>query len=136
MDAYGHVNNVQFFRLLEEARVSAFIRPGTDGGPSLLDSGLVVAGARIDYLLPLVYRPAPVAVDLWVTAVAGASFDLGYEVLDGAQGQPGDPAVYARAETRMVAYDLAGDRPRRLTGDERERLAAWRDGPVRWRSRP
>jgi acyl-CoA thioester hydrolase len=134
MDAYGHVNNVQFLRLIEDARVVAFAATGSDEGGSLVDTGLLVARSEIEYLHPLVYRVAPVAIDLWVTDVAGASFEMGYEVLD--EGGGDEPAVvYARAETTMVIYDLVRHRPRRLAPEERQRLDAWLDGPVPWRHR-
>ncbi|HET9657313.1 MAG TPA: acyl-CoA thioesterase [Kineosporiaceae bacterium] len=136
MDAYGHVNNVQFLRLLEDARVSAFAARGSDDGGSVVDTGLLVARSEIEYLAPLVYRPAPVAIDLWVTAVAGASFDMGYEVLDEAGDDGGRPRVYARAETTLVLYDLVHDRPRRLSEKERITLQDWQDDPVAWRRRP
>jgi acyl-CoA thioester hydrolase len=128
MDAYGHVNNVQFLRLLEDARVVAFAAAGSDEGGDVVETGLLVARQQIEYLLPLVYRTAPVAIDLWLTDLQTASFDLGYEVLD-------DDRVYARAETTLVLFDRVNDRPRRMTPSERERLEAWRDRPVRWRHR-
>jgi acyl-CoA thioester hydrolase len=119
MDAYGHVNNVQFLRLIEDARVVAFAATGSDQGGSLVDTGLLVARSEID---------------LWVTDVAGASFEMGYEVLD--EGGGDEPAVvYARAETTMVIYDMVKHRPRRLAPEERQRLDAWLDGPVPWRHR-
>ena len=136
MDAYGHVNNVQFLRLLEDARVVAFAAAGSDEGGTVVDTGLLVARQQIEYVQPLVYRTAPVAIDLWLTDLATASFDLGYEVLDedtpDQEGQ-GPPKVYARAETTLVLFDRVNERPRRMTPAERERLEAWRDGPVRWR---
>jgi acyl-CoA thioester hydrolase len=148
MDAYGHVNNVQFLRLIEDARVIAFAATGSDQGGSLVSTGLLVARSEIEYLHPLVYRPAPVAIDLWVTEVAGASFEMGYEVLDD-EGtavpeteqshrhppMPKGEVVYARASTTMVVYDLEQHRPRRLSVEERQRLDDWRDGPVPWRHR-
>ena len=57
-----------------------------------------MARQQIEYLEPLLYRPAPVAIDLWLTDLQTASFDLGYEVLD-------DDASYARAETTLVLFD-------------------------------
>jgi acyl-CoA thioester hydrolase len=128
MDAYGHVNNVQFLRLLEDARVVAFAAAGSDEGGDVVETGLLVARQQIEYLHPLVYRTAPVAIDLWLTDLQTASFDLGYEVLD-------DDRVYARAETTLVLFDRVNDRPRRMTPSERNRLEAWRDVPVRWRHR-
>ena len=134
MDAYGHVNNVQFLRLLEDARVVAFAAHGSDEGGVVVETGLLVARSQIEYLQPLVYRTAPVAIDLWLTDLQTASFDLGYEVLDEEPEQPGvPPRVYARAETTLVLFDRVNDRPRRMTPTERERLEAWRDEPVRWR---
>ena len=135
MDAYGHVNNVQFLRLLEDARVVAFAAAGSDEGGSVVETGLLVARSQIEYLEPLVYRTAPVAIDLWLTDLQAASFDLGYEVLDEAGEGGSRPRVYARAETTLVLFDRVHDRPRRMTPPERERLEAWRDEPVRWRHR-
>jgi acyl-CoA thioester hydrolase len=157
MDAYGHINNVQFLRLLEDARVFTFGSQGAPGGGSLQATGLIVGRQEIEYLEPLVFRAQSVAIDLWVTAIGGADFDLGYEIRD---PDPGDPVavhtadgtpngagesvpaeppsvgkVYARAETMQVVYDLATASPRRLTPDERARLEGMRDEPVAWRRR-
>jgi acyl-CoA thioester hydrolase len=138
MDAYGHINNVQFLRLLEDARVVAFAAAGSDEGGSVVDTGVLVASQRIEYLKPLVFRPYPVAIDLWVTRMAVASFDLGYEVLDDAArddgaGQGGGPVIYARAETTLVLYDLTQHRPRRMRPAERVRLESWQGEPITWR---
>lgn len=131
MDAYGHVNNVQFLRLLEDARVVAFAQWfGPDR--SLLDEGVVVARHEIEYLAPLDFRPAPISVDIWATRISGASFDLAYEVRDPPEV---GMTMYARAETTLVAYDFATVSPRRLRQDERAVLAGVAGDPVpfRWR---
>jgi len=131
MDAYGHVNNVQFLRLLEDARVIAFEKWfGPDR--SLLDEGVVVARHEIEYLAPLDFRHAPISVDIWATKVSGASFDLAYEVRDPAEV---GMTLYARAETTLVAYDFATVSPRRLRPDERSVLEGVAGDPVpfRWR---
>ncbi len=135
MDAYGHVNNVQFLRLLEDARVLAFHGHDSDDGGDLLATGLLVARHEIDYLRPLHYRPAPVAIDLWVSDVAGASFEMCYEVLDDEGEYANAPIVYARAESTMVAFDLERNRPRRITEADRAQFARWHDGPVALRRR-
>lgn len=134
MDIYGHVNNVQFLRIMEEARVIAF-SDVADGDETLPATGLLVARTEIEYLNPLLYRPAPIAVDIWVTRVGAAEFDMAYEVLDRDATGSGTGAVYARAETMLVAFDLTTQRPRRLSADDRRRLAAWDDSPVRWKRR-
>ena len=131
MDAYGHVNNVQFLRLLEDARVIAFEQWfGPDR--NLLNEGVVVARHEIEYLAPLDFRHEPISVDMWATKISGARFDLAYEMRDPAEV---GMTLYARAETTLVAYDFATVSPRRLRLDERAVLKGLAGDPVsfRWR---
>lgn len=124
MDAYGHVNNVQMLRLLEDARVIGFADWfGQDR--SLLAEGVLVARHEIEYLYPMEFRYRPASVRMWCGEVAGASFQLAYEVTDGEVDDAGRPRVYARAESTMVAYDFASGAPRRLREDERDVLGAY-----------
>jgi acyl-CoA thioester hydrolase len=133
MDAYGHVNNVQFLRLLEDARVIGF-QEWFGQERSVLDQGVLVARHEIEYLAPLEFRHAPIAVDMWATRIGGASFDLAYEVRDPAQ--VGD-TLYARAETTLVLYSFADSSPRRLSATEMATLRSHEGDPVpfRWRRR-
>jgi acyl-CoA thioester hydrolase len=133
MDAYGHVNNVQFLRLLEDARVTGF-KEWFGQERSLLDEGVLVARHEIEYIAPLTFRHAPIAVEMWVTKMGGAGFDIGYDVRDPEEVGAGH---YARAETSLVVYDFAESRPRRMRPDEKEILGALRGEPVpfRWRGR-
>ena len=118
MDAYGHVNNVQNLRLLEDARVVGF-KEWFGQDRSLLEEGVIVSRHEIEYRAPLTFRHAPALVDMWVTRVHGAGFDLGYVVRDpdGVGEQ-----VYAIAETGLVLFDFASQRPRRLSADVKELL--------------
>ncbi len=118
MDAYGHVNNVEFLRLLEDARVYAF-RDWFGQERSLLIEGILVARQEIDYLAPLTFNYEPARITVWCSRISGASFDVGYAVQ-----QPGADLTYALAETTLVAYDLAASKPRRLQDFERESLQA------------
>jgi len=133
MDAYGHVNNVQFLRLLEDARVIGF-QEWFGQDRSLLDEGAVVARHEIEYLAPLDFRHAPISVDMWATKISGSSFILAYEVRDPAEV---GITLYARAETTLVAYDFVTASPRRLRPDERAALKGVSGDPVafRWRER-
>ncbi|MEU3861236.1 thioesterase family protein [Streptomyces sp. NPDC028722] len=115
MDAYGHVNNVVFLRYLEEARIDFLFRPDKD-----FKQGSVVARHEIDYKRQLVHRHAPVDIELWITEIRAASFTLSYEVKDG-------DLVYVRASTVIVPFDFEGQRPRRITAEEREFLREYMD---------
>ena len=115
MDAFGHVNNVHMARYLEQARVELLFG-GQPSGPTSMAEGVVLAELTIKYTAPLVYRPEPVQVDLWVTRIGGSAFDFAYEV-----GDAGGP-VYAEARSVQVPFDLGEQRPRRLTDEERRFL--------------
>ena len=54
-------------------------------------AGVLVAASEIKYLKPLFHRHTPVPIDVWVTRIGAASFNLAYEVHDHAA------ATYARA---------------------------------------
>jgi acyl-CoA thioester hydrolase len=123
MDAYGHVNNARYLTLFEEARTELIARVARDRyGLKNLLTGIVVGRHEIDYLRPIDYQPDPVRIEVWMEEVKNASFTVGYELFDHDGG-----AVVARARTRMVPYDLAAGRPRRLAPEEKEFLSSWLD---------
>jgi acyl-CoA thioester hydrolase len=122
MDAYGHVNNVTWLEYLQEARVDMFFTHAPQRGTDRLAEGVVVARAEIDYKRPLVFRPEPVRIEMWISAIGAAAFTADYEVLD--ITEDGRRIVYARAATVLVPITLGDGRPRRLTAQERQVLAA------------
>jgi acyl-CoA thioester hydrolase len=118
MDAFGHVNNSRYLTYLEEARVDLLVNTVGEHGEAMMRDGVLVAHHSIDYTAPLAFRPAPVLIDVWTQEIGGASFTVAYRVYDTATGGR-DEVVYATAFTRLVAYDLANGRVRRLTEGER-----------------
>ncbi|MDT0269215.1 thioesterase family protein [Streptomyces sp. DSM 44915] len=120
MDAFGHVNNVVFLRYLEEARIDFMFRLARQADSGAFTGGSVVARHEIDYRRPLVHRPEPVSVELWVSKLGHASVTVDYEVKD-------EQAVYVTARTVVVPYDLELGKPRRLTDDERSFLSHYLD---------
>jgi acyl-CoA thioester hydrolase len=130
MDAYGHVNNVEILRLVEEARVRV-IWSADDPAESLptavLDPGVgdvltVVARLETEYLAQMPYSRAPVEVEVWFGAIGGASFDMCYEVYSPAGMEP--RVLFARSVVTMVTVSAAEGRPTRLPESCR---AAWAD---------
>jgi acyl-CoA thioester hydrolase len=140
MDAYAHINNVQFLRLLEDARVIAF-RDWFDGGgagdKSLLDEGVLVSRHEIEYRRPLGFRHEPVEIQLWVSRIGGAGFDVAYIVTDpdGVDPAAGERRVYAVAETELALYDFTSESPRRMRPEERASLRAHEGEPAPFRRR-
>ena len=119
MDAYQHVNNVVYLRYLEEARVDWMFHHAAEAGvEGFAAFGTVVAKHEIHYRRPLVYRPEPVRVEVWVTAIATAQFTVAYEVRD-------DEAVYATASSVLVPFNIEGNHLRRLSQLEKDYLTAY-----------
>lgn len=129
MDAYGHVNNVQVVRMLEEARIAAFGPPRGAGLPgmkpavSLFDAvpeGVMslVVEHRIRYVRTLEYRNIPAVARVWIGALKGASFEIRYELVD-----PITDALCVRATTQLAFVDEATGRVVRLSQEQKELLA-------------
>ena len=128
MDAYGHINNVQVVRMLEEARIAAFGPPGGTGFPGVeppvglfneIPAGTLalVVEHKIRYVRTLEYRNIPAVVQLWIGALKGASFDIHYLVQD-----PVTREDCVRATSHLAFVDEATGRVQRLTKEQKERL--------------
>ncbi|HWV47891.1 MAG TPA: thioesterase family protein [Microbacterium sp.] len=129
LDAFNHVNNTSMLKLLEEARVRAFWKPGPgEQAPStaVLDSGIeqgvltLIARQEIEYLAPVPYQRHPLEVQMWFGKLGGSSVEVCYEVHN-------DPAsvervIYARSTAVIVLVDAQTGRPTRITPEMRE---AW-----------
>jgi acyl-CoA thioester hydrolase len=114
MDAQGHLNNAAYVDYLQEARV-AFLLSSSPVLQRLLNSGVLVVNHQLEYLKPVAFSDRPLTTNLWIDAIGGSRFSIGYEVYDGAD-------LAARARTGVVPFDLASNRLRRLTTPERELL--------------
>jgi acyl-CoA thioester hydrolase len=73
----------------------------------------------VEYRRPLVFRPEPVRIELWISEIKAASFMVDYEILD---ATPGGRVTYVEARTRLVPFDFAANRLRRITPVERTAL--------------
>ena len=125
MDAFGHVNHANTVTLLEEARIDLLFVEASRHGAAEIANGVVVARLVVDYHAPLLATGTTVRVEMSVREMRPASFTLAYTVHSGLSA---DDPVVATAETMLVPYDLKQGRPRRLSEDERDFLAAWRSG--------
>lgn len=101
LDALGHVNNVEYLRYLEEARVRFLADLGVIESPGEL--GVLAARHEIDYLAPMLYRREPVIVEIGVQRIGRSSFALACEVRD-------EATLYAHAVTVIVVIDPATGR--------------------------
>ncbi|MEP7162086.1 MAG: thioesterase family protein [Dermatophilaceae bacterium] len=132
MDAFGHVNNVHWARLLEQARVQVLLDWFGELGEEILRGGIVVVHQELEYLEQLEYRRQPVRVDVWVQSMSRTSYDLAYAVRD--PDEVGT-TLYLLAETTLVCIDAAAGRPRPLGEGERDVLTGHLADPVPLRRR-
>lgn len=109
LDAQGHVNNAHIVDYMQEARVALF-RSGP--ASSLLDAGIVVVGHQVEYRSSLDYSPDGVDVELGITSIGGARFEVVYTLTQGS-------ALVARARTVLCPYDFGTSRPVRLSPEVR-----------------
>ncbi|MFT4126212.1 MAG: thioesterase family protein [Gordonia sp. (in: high G+C Gram-positive bacteria)] len=116
MDINGHINNVQFARILEEGRVRAFTRwfPGDGGG----QPSVVVVRQDIEFRAPLHYSTEPVRLTLAISRLGATSYTIG-AILESADG-----VLAAVARTVLVVVDPATGRPMPIPDGVRAILAA------------
>ena len=111
MDIYGVVNNVSFVRLLEEGRVDLIWRLGSGDRDAFFAGGSVVVRHVVEYKRPLVHRPEPVEIEMWVSDLDYARVVIDAVVRDG-------PTVYAVASTTMAPFNYEKRFPRRMSEEE------------------
>jgi acyl-CoA thioester hydrolase len=160
LDAYGHVNNAEMLRLLEEARIQAFwITDDIDGSDDTAESDesddsaakavgsstavldgrpgadtlTLIARQEIEYLAPIPYLRQPLDVQLWLGRLGGASLEVCYEVWSPQATEP--RILYSRAATTIVLVDAASERPRRINDRERAAWTPYLDEPVQFTKR-
>jgi acyl-CoA thioester hydrolase len=125
-DPYRHINHATIVTLLEDARTALLFDAAVREGVAAFEAGLLVATVHVAYRRPIPWDRRGVRARMWCEQVRAASFTVGYELLLPTGGPAGGewdttkPAVVA--DTQLVPYDLAAERPRRLTAEERSFL--------------
>lgn len=100
MDAMSHLNNVMYFRLMEEARIQWFARFGFPTLP--VGEAPILAHAACDFVRAMTY-PGTAIVRQIVTRVGRSSVEMSIAIEK--QGEPG--VTYATGRTVIVWYDYA-----------------------------
>lgn len=103
MDTLGHVNNTNYFRYMEQARIEWVYGLATTGTPYDGGEGPVIVNASCDFLVPLVY-PGDIEVRMYLGDPGRTSVGSFYEIHAGGK-------KYAEGAARMVWIDVASGRP-------------------------
>lgn len=98
MDAFNHVNNAEYLRYLEEARVQWLASiPGMSlSGPI----SPVLAASNVNYRRPIEW-PNEIVVELFIEKVGGSSLTMGHRMLSAADST----VLYSDGNVVMVWID-------------------------------
>lgn len=117
MDAFGHVNNIVYFRYFETARIAYFTRLKYLGGAQAGGIGPILAATDCRFRLPLEY-PDTVTAAARVTEIGADDFVMRYRVISHRHQR-----VAAEGGSRIVNYDYGNKCKSSLPQELRERLA-------------
>ena len=116
MDAFGHVNNVVFFRYFESARIEYFRKlRGDDFGNG--EFVPILAQTECNYLRP-VYHPDTLIAQARVSRVGSSSLTMEYKLTSASQD-----SVVAEGKAVVVNVDPDTGKGRPLTDDLKQRIS-------------
>ena len=99
MDAFGHVNNIVYFRYFESARIAYLDEIGFRGGTASGGVGPILASTHCRFRRPLAY-PDTVHVGARTTALGDDRFTMEYRIVAASDGE-----TAAEGGGVIVAYD-------------------------------
>lgn len=103
MDAFGHVNNTEYFRYMEQARIEWITQ--LLGALAAEGSGPVLVNAECSFLRQLRY-PGNIEVRVYVGAVGRSSIETMYELRRSDQPD----IVYAEGAAKVVWVNFAEEK--------------------------
>lgn len=100
MDAHGHVNNVVYYRYMENARIAYYERVGKYALEAQTGVSFVLADNACRYRVPLTY-PGVVLVGARVSEIRNDRAKMQYVLV-----REPDRRVAAEGEAMLVAFDV------------------------------
>ena len=98
MDAFNHVNNAQYLRYLEEARVQWLASlPGVSMTDRITP---VLVASQVNYRQPIVW-PNEIAIELSIDKLGNSSLTMGHRMLSSSDGS----VLYSDGHVVMVWID-------------------------------
>ena len=120
IDRNGHVNNIWYFRYIENARVELYRRLGKYDDTLAHDTTLVVASTSCRFRKALVLGDI-VVTGVKVDAIENDRFDTSYRIVRRA-----DSVLVAEAEAKIVCVDSERQCKTALPGEVRRILERYR----------
>ena len=124
MDAFAHVNNANYLRWFESARIAYFEKVSVSIGAKDQSPWVpILARATVDFRRPVTY-PDTVTVEASVRSFGTTSFTMVYRATSQAQG-----AVVAEGEAVVVLLDPATERKTAIPPELRAAIDALEAAP-------
>ncbi|WP_137174331.1 thioesterase family protein [Massilia sp. HP4] len=109
MDAMGHVNNTNYFRYIESARIAWLEQVG--GLPDARGEGPVIVNASMNFIKQLTY-PGEIEVTTFVSPPGRSSVEVSHEIrLVNGLGEAGDLHAEGMAKVVWVDFRLGKSAP-------------------------
>jgi acyl-CoA thioester hydrolase len=123
-DAFGHVNNVVYFRWMESARIEYF--NAADFGASANNQGIgpILASIKCDFRRQLLY-PDTLLISASVVSIGRTSLKMVHRVYSTAQ-----QAIAAEGDSVIVMFDYQSQKPVPVSAEIRAKVAALEGRPV------
>jgi acyl-CoA thioester hydrolase len=115
-DAFGHLNNVVYFRYFESVRMHYLDRIGVLDSHARHGIGVILASTTCDFRRPVEW-PAKLTVRCGCTALGNTSFTMAYEITTE------DGAIVAAGTSVQVMYDYRADAKVRVPDAVRNAIA-------------
>ena len=113
MDAFGHVNNANYLRWFESARIAYFEKVAVSTSAQHVSPWIpILARATVDFRKPVTY-PDTITLEATVTKFGNTSFTMAYRAISATLG------LVAEGEAIVVLLDSAGQK--RLLPEELKR---------------
>ena len=115
IDASGQVGETKIFEFFQEARIFLFTSLAGDHWAA---GRFVVGRVVVTYGEPMGWRREPYPVQSWLSRIGESSITVEAEIVDGG-------TVHAHATAVLVGFDLATQRSRRMSDEERSAFAGF-----------
>ena len=123
-DAFGHVNNIVYFRWYESARIAYFIESGIQALLGEVGLGPILARIACDYLRQLNF-PDTIQVGARVARLGTKSLTIEHAIYSQAQN-----AVVARSDSVVVIFHHGDQVSHAIPQNVREQLATFEGKPL------
>jgi len=115
-DAFGHVNNVVYFRWFETARVEYLHRAGLGHMMSGTGIGPILASIKCDFKRQL-NHPDTILVSASITHIGRTSLKMAHLLYSQTQS-----AIIAQGDSTIVCFDYANQRPTPVPPEVRAKI--------------